>query len=130
MSSIRQFDNKKVLCMKGAIGSVLSVSKYLYKRGKPATLTKKDSEMLETLNIEYSKKAMRVLACGYRELKNEKHDYEMDDIEKNVTLLGLMAMNDPPKEGVKEAVYNAHEAHIKTYMMTGDHAVPRHGRRT
>jgi len=123
MSSIRQFDNKKVLCMKGAIDSVISVSKYIYKRGKAAKLTKKNAEMLNTLNVEYSKNAMRVLAFGYRELKDSKHDYEMDDAEKNIILLGLMAMNDPAKEGVKEAVESAHEAHIKTYVMTGDHAI-------
>jgi len=123
MTSIRQFDSKKVLCMKGAIDSVLSVSKYMYKRGKAAKLTKKDTEMLNTLNVEYSKKAMRVLAFGYRELKDEKHDYDMADVEKNIIMLGLMAMNDPPKEGVKEAINSAHEAHIKTYIMTGDHAI-------
>jgi Ca2+-transporting ATPase len=123
MSSIRQFDNKKVLCMKGAIDSVLSVSNYIYTRGKAAKLTKKDAEMLNTLNVEYSKKAMRVLAFGYRELKDDKHDYEMDDAEKNIILLGLMAMNDSAKEGVKEAIENAHEAHIKTFIMTGDHAI-------
>ena len=123
MSSIRQFDDKKVLCMKGAIGSILSVSKYIYKQGKAAKLTQKDTEILNTLNIEYSKKAMRVLAFGYRELKDEKYDYEIDDVEKNITLLGLMAMNDAPKEGMKEAIDSAHEANIKTYIMTGDHAI-------
>jgi Ca2+-transporting ATPase len=123
MSSIRQFGNKKVLCMKGAIGSVLGVSKYIYKRGEAARLTEKDVEMLNQLNVEYSRKAMRVLAFGYRELENHKHDYEMDDVEKNIILLGLMAMNDPAKEGVKEAIQDAHEAHIKTFMMTGDHAI-------
>jgi Ca2+-transporting ATPase len=123
MSSIRQFGNKKVLCMKGAIDSVLAVSKYIYKRGEATKLTKKNVEMLNKLNVEYSKKAMRVLAFGYRELKDDKHDYEMDDAEKNIILLGLMAMNDPAKEGVKEAIEDAHEAHIKTFIMTGDHAV-------
>ncbi len=123
MSSIRQFDDKRVICMKGAIGSILSVSKHIYKDGKAVKLTQKDTEMLNTLNVEYSRKAMRVLAFGYRELEDEKHDYEIDDIERNITLLGLMAMNDPPKQGMKEAIDNAHQAHIKTYIMTGDHAV-------
>jgi Ca2+-transporting ATPase len=123
MSSIRQFDAKKVLCMKGAIDSVLGVSKYIYKRGKAARLTKEDVEMMNELNIEYSRKAMRVLAFGYRELDDNKRDYEMDDVEKNIIFLGLMAMNDPAKEGVKEAIDDAHEAHIKTFMMTGDHAI-------
>ena len=123
MSSVRQFGSKKVLCMKGAIDSVLGVSKYIYKQGKATELTKKDVEMLNELNVEYSRKAMRVLAFGYRELKDDKHDYEMDDAEKNIIFLGLMAMNDPAKEGVKEAIENAHEAHIKTFIMTGDHAI-------
>jgi Ca2+-transporting ATPase len=123
MSSIRQFDNKHVLCMKGAIDSVLSVSKYMYKNGKEVKLTKKDADTLNELNDEYSRKAMRVLAFGYRELKDDKHDYEMDDAEKHIIFLGLMALYDPPKKGVKEAIDDAHEAHIKTYIMTGDHAV-------
>lgn len=123
MSSIRQFENRKVLCMKGAIGSVLSVSKYIYKDGKEVKLTKKDTDTLNNQNVEYSKKAMRVLAFGYRELKDDKHDYEMDEAEKHIIFLGLMALNDPPKEGIKEAIGHAHEAHIKTYIMTGDHAI-------
>jgi len=123
MSSIRQFGSEKVLCMKGAIDSVLEVSKYIYQRGKATKLTKKNVEMLNKLNVEYSKKAMRVLAFGYRELKDDKHDYEMDDAERNIIFLGLMAMNDPAKEGVKEAIEDAHEAHIKTFIMTGDYAI-------
>ncbi|MFC1924030.1 cation-translocating P-type ATPase [Chloroflexota bacterium] len=123
MSSVRQFEGKKVLCMKGSIESVLEVSKYIYKQGKAASLTDGGIEMLNNLNVEYSKKAMRVLAFGYRELDNSQRDYEMDDAEKNIILLGLMAMNDPAKEGVKEAIESAHEAHIKTYIMTGDHAI-------
>ncbi|MDZ4246377.1 MAG: HAD-IC family P-type ATPase, partial [Dehalococcoidia bacterium] len=123
MSSIRQFDNKKVLCMKGAIDSVLSVGKYLYKRGKAVELNDEDREMLNGLNVEYSKKAMRVLAFGYRELRDGTHDYDMEEAENNITFLGLMAMNDPPKDGVREAIDSAREAHIKTFIMTGDHAI-------
>ncbi|MFC1957730.1 cation-translocating P-type ATPase [Chloroflexota bacterium] len=123
MSSIREFENKHVLCMKGAIGSVLSVSKYIYKNGKEVKLTEKDTEILNNKNDEYSKKAMRVLAFGYRELKDDTHDYEMDEAEKHIIFLGLMALNDPPKEGVREAIGSAHEAHIKTFIMTGDHAI-------
>ncbi|MBN1857566.1 MAG: cation-transporting P-type ATPase [Dehalococcoidia bacterium] len=123
MSSIRQFGDKHILCMKGALGSVLSVSSYIYRQGKAVKLTDETVEMLNTLNAEYSKKAMRVLAFGYRELKGKALDYDMEDAERETVLLGLMAMNDPAKEGVKEAVEGAHEAHIKTFIMTGDHAI-------
>jgi P-type Ca2+ transporter type 2C len=123
MSSIRQFEDKQVLCIKGAIDSILSVSKYMYRAGKAIKLTEKDAGVLNARNVEYSENAMRVLAFGYRELEATQRDYEIDDIERNVTFLGLMALNDPPKEEVKEAIEHAHKAHIKTYIMTGDHAI-------
>jgi Ca2+-transporting ATPase len=47
----------------------------------------------------------------------------VEETEKEAILLGLMAMNDPAKEGVREAIEAAHEAHIKTFVMTGDHAI-------
>ena len=121
MSSIRKFGDRKVLCMKGALGSVLSVSDSIYTNGGSAKLTDETVEMLNDLNAEYSKKAMRVLAFAYRELRDK--DYDLEDAEKDTILLGLMAMNDPAKEGVKEAVEAAHKAHIRTFIMTGDHAI-------
>jgi Ca2+-transporting ATPase len=123
MSSVRQFGDRKVLCMKGALGSVLSVSSFIHRQGKAVKLTDETVEKLNTLNAEYSKKAMRVLAFGYRELKDRVNEYEVEETEKEAILLGLMAMNDPAKEGVREAIEAAHEAHIKTFVMTGDHAI-------
>jgi Ca2+-transporting ATPase len=123
MSSVRQFDNRVVLCMKGALDSILSISKHIYKNGKAEPLTKQDSEIIQKASVAYAQKAMRVLAFGYRELQDGRQDYSMEDAEKNIIFLGLMAMSDPPKEGVKEAIEKAHEAHMKTYIMTGDHAI-------
>jgi Ca2+-transporting ATPase len=119
MSSVRQFDNRVVLCMKGALDSILSISKRIYKNGKAEVITEQDIETIKKSSVEYSQKAMRVLAFGYRELQESTRDYSMEDVEKNIIFLGLMAMSDPPKEGVKEAIDKAHEAHIKTYIMTG-----------
>ncbi len=123
MSSVRQFDNRVVLCMKGALDSTLSISKHIYKNGKAEPLTEQDREIIQKVSVAYAQKAMRVLAFGYRELQDAKQDYSMEDAEKNIIFLGLMAMSDPPKEGVKEAIEKAHEAHMKTYIMTGDHAI-------
>lgn len=123
MSSIRQCDTGQVLYMKGALNSVLSVSTHLYKKGKAVRLTDDAVQMLNGISAEYSRKALRVLAFAYRDLKTSECEGEVEEIEKQATVLGLMAMNDPAKEGVKEAVEAAHEAHIKTFIMTGDHAI-------
>ena len=123
MSSIRQFEDDKVLTMKGAIGSVLSISKHIYKDGKKVGITEEDKKKLNQINEKYSQKAMRVLAVAYRKLAKDETDYVIEEIERDVIFLGLVAMIDPPKEGVKEAIEQSHQAHISTFIMTGDHAI-------
>ncbi len=123
MSSIRQFGDEKYLTMKGATDSILAVSKHIWRNGKKETISEKDKLEIETINDDYSKQAMRVIANAYRKLEADEKDYVLEDIEKDVVFLGLIAMTDPPKEGVREAIDSAHAAHIRTYIMTGDHAV-------
>lgn len=136
MSSVRdiqeKYDHEKVseelegqivLTMKGATDSILSACKYIYKDGETAPITDEDKERIREINEKYSEKAMRVLAFAYRPLKSSGKDYEMEEVERDAIFLGLMAMIDPPKEGVKEAIERAHKAHVRTFIMTGDHAV-------
>jgi len=123
MSSIRQFGDREVLTMKGALDSVLSISKYIYRDGRSVPITEKDREAIRTINKEYAQKAMRVLAIAYRPLQADGRDYVLEGIEKDVVFLGAVGMSDPPKEGVKEAIKDAHRAHIRTFIATGDHAL-------
>lgn len=123
MSSIRQFKDGNVLTMKGALGSVLSIAKHIYKDEEEVELSEEDKEKLHAINDKYSKKAMRVLAIAYRKLGEDETDYVIEEIERDVVILGLVAMIDPPKEGVKAAIAQSHKAHIDTYIMTGDHAI-------
>jgi len=123
MSSVRQFGEHKVLTLKGATSSVLSISKYIYRNGKAVPITDEDKKSIEKMNIHFSQKAMRVLAIAYRPLEIDGKDYVLKEIEKDVIFLGLMAMIDPPKDGVQEAIKSVHEAQIKIFIMTGDYAI-------
>ncbi|MFP4662679.1 MAG: cation-translocating P-type ATPase [Halanaerobiales bacterium] len=123
MSSIRDIEDENILTMKGAINSVLAISKHIIRDGKSVEITEKDKEDLNKLNEKYSKNAMRVLAIAYRKLGADEKDYVLEEIERDVVFLGLVAMIDPPKEGVKKAIEDAHAAHINTYIMTGDHSL-------
>ncbi len=123
MSSIRKFEEGNILTMKGALNSVLSISKYIYKDGEKIEISEEDKKRLNKINEKYSQDAMRVLAIAYRKLGEDEKDYVIDEIERDVVFLGLVAMVDPPKEGVREAIQNSHDAHIDTYIMTGDHAI-------
>jgi Ca2+-transporting ATPase len=123
MSSIRQFEDKKVLTMKGATDSILSISKFIYKDGKIKPIEEKDIGEIKSLNEAYSKKALRVLSVAYRPLEADGSDYVIEEIEKDVIFLGLAGMMDPPKEGVGDAVENCQNAKIKIFIMTGDHSI-------
>ena len=123
MSSVREFKDSQVLTMKGAIDSLLSISKHIYEDGKEVEITEKHKEKLNKLNEKYSEMALRVIAVAYRKLGENETDYVIDEIERDVVFLGLIAMIDPDKEGVKEAINDSHSAYIDTYIMTGDHPV-------
>ncbi len=123
MSSVRKFDDRQVLCMKGATDGLLTITKYIYKNGEILPITEADKQQIQDMNTKYSKQAMRVISIAYRELDPEGRDYVEEEVERDVIFLGMVAMIDPPKEGVKEAIGHAHQAHIRTFIMTGDHAI-------
>jgi len=68
-------------------------------------------------------RGLRVLAIAQRRLPAE--DVDPDHLEAGVhqlTLLGLVALADPPRPGALEAIASCHTAGIDVKMITGDHA--------
>jgi magnesium-transporting ATPase (P-type) len=65
--------------------------------------------------------AFRVLALAYRRLEAEPSAYTSATIERDLTFVGLVAIYDPPRPDVTEAVLAARGAGIKVIMITGDH---------
>jgi Ca2+-transporting ATPase len=123
MSSVRQFGDRDQLAMKGAPDNVLAISRHIYRDGKAVQISDKDRDAIKAVNEEFSKKALRVLAIAYRPIEKSGRDYVLEEIERDVTFLGLIGMTDPPREGVGEAIAECHRAGIRTFIMTGDHAV-------
>ncbi len=123
MSSVRQFGEDVALTVKGSTNSVLSVSKHIYKNGEKQTLNENDRKEIKKINEIYSKNGLRVLAIAKRKLQPKKGEYKQEEVEKDLTFLGLVAMIDPAKEGVKESVEEARKAGIRIIMITGDHAI-------
>ena len=75
--------------------------------------------------------SLRVLAVCRRELRDSTHASTPPssgaegsvDIEQRLTFVGLVGMIDPPRVGVKEAIRECAEAHVKAVMITGDHKI-------
>ena len=67
-----------------------------------------------------SNQGYRVLALACQQLDSLPQS-GLDGVEEGLTLLGLVALIDPPREGAIEAVRECREAGITTVMITGDH---------
>jgi len=65
-----------------------------------------------------AEKGLRVLAFAWRALPE---GIPVDDAEEEMTLAGLVGLEDPPRPEVAEALHRCHEAGIKVIMVTGDH---------
>ncbi|MGL6261709.1 cation-translocating P-type ATPase [Vibrio sp. WXL103] len=67
--------------------------------------------------------ALRTLAVGFRELKEEELELDFPELEKDVSILGIYGIMDPPRPEVRDAVDSCYNAGVRTVMITGDHAV-------
>jgi magnesium-transporting ATPase (P-type) len=80
-------------------------------------------------NDNYARNGLRVLAVASRQLPkasnpgNTPVELTPESIEQNLTFLGLMAMMDPPRPEVAEAVRKCHTAGIRIIMITGDYGL-------
>src|SRR5215472_8560020 len=65
---------------------------------------------------------LRVLAAANREVKEDKGDLTIEDLDKDLVFLGLVGIIDPPRPEAIEAIAACKEAGIRVKMITGDHA--------
>lgn len=123
MSSVRRFRDEIFLALKGSPENVLTISSHIHRDGNAIPITEEDRRQIAETTERYSKNGMRVLAIAHKPLEAEQDEYIRDEVERDVTFLGLVAMIDPPKDGVSEAVYDAHRAGIRIFMLTGDYEI-------
>lgn len=119
MSTAHNISGRDIVITKGAPDILISRSVKVLSGDQVIEMTEDIRSRLKEQNEAYSRKALRVLAFGYRELgQGEILDIES---EKDFVFIGLIAMIDPPREEVIDAVAKAKSAGIKPIMITGDH---------
>lgn len=120
MSTVNQVQDKVCMFTKGAPDVIFSRCKYVIDDGEVIEINDEIINEFKKANENFSNKALRVLAFATKEIENSSFEPTLDD-EDELTLIGLMAMIDPPREEVYEAVREAKQSGIKTVMITGDH---------
>jgi Ca2+-transporting ATPase len=114
-------DDKYIAFVKGAPEVLLNDCANIEEKGTARKLNDADREKILHVNTSMANQAMRVLAVAYRVLENKPSEYEAKSVEQGLTFAGLLAMIDPPREEVRNAIQNCKTAGIKTVMITGDH---------
>ena len=75
---------------------------------------------VEKANETLSDDAFRVLGFAFKRYDSEP-EVTMEELENDMTFVGLTGMIDPPRVEVKDSIHECHTAGIKTVMITGDH---------
>ena len=130
--------NKPILLTKGAPEMLINKCVNYYTREGNLTVLNDNSKnnILDKIKNEFLSRSLRSLALCIKEdlpslanidyndkntLKAFFRDRErINEIEKGVTLLGVVGMIDPPRQNVDLAISTCSEAGIRVIMITGD----------
>jgi len=116
MAVLGKDDTGNYVFVKGAPEIVISKCEYILKNGKKVKLSKKEKTKLLTINNNLTNKTYRTLALAYKSPETLK----TKDFDDELIFLGIAGMEDPPRDGVKEAILTCQKAGIKVKMITGD----------
>ncbi len=111
MTTVNNIDGKSLAIVKGAFDVISD------------RCIGGDIEEAKIKNDEMSSKALRVLAVACKELDSFSPDMTGDELECNLTFLGLVGMIDPPRTEAIDAVATCRAAGIRPVMITGDHII-------
>ena len=111
MTTVNRIDGQNIVIVKGAFDVLAS------------RCVSGDLESARRVCDEMSDQALRVLAVAAKRIDALPDAPTSDVLERDLTLLGLVGMIDPPRPEAREAVKQCRRAGIKPVMITGDHVV-------
>ncbi len=120
MTTFHKLGDDIYALVKGAPEIILANSSRLLTVEGEDSLSASDLEIFQKSNRDSAENGYRVLAFARRRFSQLPTDIESKTIEKDLTFIGFVAINDPPRETVKDAIAACKRAGIKVAMITGD----------
>lgn len=114
----RKSEGEVVAFVKGAPEQILSRCSQMQTAEGAAEV---DTEALLEEAEDLAEQGYRVLAVAFRPFETDPTEWDSEDIEKELSFLGLVALIDPPRKEVPDAVADCMSAGITPVMITGDH---------
>jgi len=103
----------------GSPENILALSSFYLKNDKKIELDENYQKIIKENFYSLAKDGYRVMAFA-KKILEKKTEYEREELEKELVFVGLAAIYDPPRLGVKESIQECRAAGIKIIMITGD----------
>lgn len=118
MSTLEDDNGRLRVFTKGAIDNLIEKCTRVREDGETVPLTEDHRKKYSAATEGLSRRALRTLAAAYKPVASAIDPSEM---EKDLILIGMVGMIDPPREEAKHSIGKAKLAGITTIMITGDH---------
>jgi len=109
--------------VKGSPDVLIELSEFKKDSNRVIPLSVEDKKMIKSQYDQMSSEALRVLAFAYRNLNHVPENNFLAESEKNLVWVGMMAMIDPPRKDMAEAIWECKDLGIKIIMITGDYEI-------
>jgi P-type Ca2+ transporter type 2C len=121
VSVVVQRGAERLVAMKGSPESVLEVCSDVLSASGSTALDVESRQRLLSAAEAMAADGLRVLAVADRTLPDGVTIGDIAAIERDMTLLGLVGLEDPPRPEAAGAVRALRDAGVTVYMLTGDH---------
>ena len=122
MTTVHNIDGIITAYVKGALDELLELCDTVLTSSGIRPITNEDKEKILNLNNTLSSEALRVLGFA-KKILNKVPEDEEENVEFNLTFIGIVGMIDPPRLEVPNSIKTCKNAGIRTIMITGDHVI-------
>ncbi len=123
MTVVCDVGGRQVAYVKGAPKETIELCTHVRDASGVRPITDADRAEALAANDRLARQALRVIAITQRPVERGEDAADMAAMESGLTLLGLEAMQDPPRPEVTDAVVECHTAGIRVIMITGDYGL-------
>ncbi|HVJ67550.1 MAG TPA: cation-transporting P-type ATPase, partial [Caulifigura sp.] len=110
-----------IVCSKGSVESILSICTHTWTGSDRKSLDQPERQKWIDQHDQMAQRGVRVLAVASAVRADATSGGRREDVERDLTMVGLLGLSDPPRPEARDAIALCYQAGIRPVMMTGDH---------